>query len=195
MSNNYKKALFFHFQNKSDAALLFHSNHVSYIANQIYEQLKNSNPTLKFDQELVSVGALLHDIGRTKTHDINHGIVGGEMIRTQFSNEVARIAETHIGGGIPKEESIILGLPAKDYVPVTLEEKIVCFADKLVDYDFIKDENNNYLIKKSYTFNNIENEVKKLGNTLGTTHPVIQRLINLEKELHHLNNGFIFHLN
>ena len=42
------------------------------------------------------------------------------------------IIERHIGAGIPKEEAVGLGLPEKDYIPVTIEEKIVAHADNLV---------------------------------------------------------------
>ena len=34
---------------------------------------------LDVDVGLVEVGALLHDLGRARTHDIDHGVVGGEM--------------------------------------------------------------------------------------------------------------------
>ena len=34
--------------------------------------------------------------------------------------------------GIPKEEAVKVGLPEKDYIPETLEEKIVAHADNLI---------------------------------------------------------------
>ena len=49
-----------------------------------------------------------------------------------FDERLALIAERHIGAGITKEEAIELGLPPKDYLPVTLEEKIVAHADNLI---------------------------------------------------------------
>ena len=45
---------------------------------------------------------------------------------------IVSIIERHIGGGISPEEAIRLGLPKKDYSPVTLEEKIVAHADNLM---------------------------------------------------------------
>jgi hypothetical protein len=46
--------------------------------------------------------------------------------------KLARIAEHHVGAGIPAGEAKELGLPEKDLVPHTAEEKIVTYADKLV---------------------------------------------------------------
>ncbi|MDP3297033.1 MAG: hypothetical protein Q8N09_05485 [Thermodesulfovibrionia bacterium] len=41
--------------------------------------------------------------------------------------------EKHIRGGLTKDEAEELGLPVKDYSLKTLEEKIVIYADRLVD--------------------------------------------------------------
>ncbi|MBD3351548.1 MAG: HDIG domain-containing protein [Candidatus Lokiarchaeota archaeon] len=84
------------------------------------------------DLRLVKIGALLHDIGRSKTHELDHAIVGGQIIREElnWSDKLARIAETHILGGLSKEEALKIGLPPKDYLPKTIEEKIVCLSDK-----------------------------------------------------------------
>lgn len=55
------------------------------------------------DRELVLSGALLHDIGRSKTHGIDHGIVGAKILRKKgYPEEIIRIVERHIGAGIPK---------------------------------------------------------------------------------------------
>ncbi|MGM0404555.1 MAG: HDIG domain-containing metalloprotein [Thermoplasmatota archaeon] len=86
----------------------------------------------KFDGnlKLLMAGALLHDIGRTVTHGVEHGVEGGKIIREQgWDEELARIVERHIGGGITREEAEEHGLPARNLLPETLEEKIVCHAD------------------------------------------------------------------
>ncbi|MFX1388407.1 MAG: HD domain-containing protein, partial [Promethearchaeota archaeon] len=73
------------------------------------------------------------DIGRSKTHGFNHALIGGKILRQKgFSEKIARICETHILGGLDKEDVIDLKLKVKDscYLPETLEEKIVCLADK-----------------------------------------------------------------
>lgn len=85
------------------------------------------------DLDTVHAGALLHDVGRTKTQGIRHAIEGAEILRDHnFPPEVVRIVEVHIGAGIPRDEAHDLGLPYKDYVPITLEEKIVAHADNLI---------------------------------------------------------------
>ncbi len=77
---------------------------------------------------------LLHDIGRTKTHTIKHAVVGAEILRNlNFPDEIVNITIKHIGAGIPPKEAEILGLPPGDYMPHTLEEKIVAHADNLVN--------------------------------------------------------------
>ncbi len=85
------------------------------------------------DMEAVFLGGLLHDIGRSRTHGINHAVEGRKIaIENGLSDKLVNIIERHIGAGITKEEAHHLGLPAKDYLPVTLEEKIVAHADNLV---------------------------------------------------------------
>lgn len=91
---------------------------------------KKTNANLK----LVEAGALLHDIGRSKTHGIKHAVEGVKIAKKLgLPNEIINIIERHIGAGLSAGEAKKLGLPAKDYNPVTLEEKIVCHADNLVD--------------------------------------------------------------
>jgi len=86
------------------------------------------------DVKLVEASALLHDIGRTKTHGIRHAVEGARIGRKLgLSENIVKIIERHIGAGLPAEEAKKLGLPAKDYIPLTLEEKIVCHADNLID--------------------------------------------------------------
>jgi uncharacterized protein (TIGR00295 family) len=88
----------------------------------------------KVDLALVEAGALLHDIGRSKTQDIFHVIEGVKIAKKiGLSEKIVKIIERHIGGGISKQEAIKLGLPEKDYIPITLEEKIVCHSDSLID--------------------------------------------------------------
>jgi uncharacterized protein len=84
--------------------------------------------------KLVELGALLHDIGRSRTHSIQHAVVGAEIARgLGISSDVVRVIERHIGAGIPCDEAMEVGLPAGCYVPCTVEEKIVAYADKLVE--------------------------------------------------------------
>ena len=86
------------------------------------------------DVMLVEAGALLHDIGRSKTHNINHAIEGVKIaIEIGLPDVIINIIKKHIGAGLESDEAKQLGLPEKDYIPDTLEEKIVCHADSLID--------------------------------------------------------------
>ncbi|MFW9999387.1 MAG: HD domain-containing protein [Candidatus Hermodarchaeota archaeon] len=94
-------------------------------------EIANKINKVKLDINLIEIGALLHDIGRTKTHGFKHALIGGKILRQRgFSEKLARICETHILGGLDKEDAKKVGLPEKDYLPITLEEKIICLADK-----------------------------------------------------------------
>jgi len=85
------------------------------------------------DHDLVRRGGLFHDIGRSKTHGIGHAVAGVAIGRNLgFPNELVNIIERHIGAGITAREAVRLGLPEKDYLPRTMEEKIVSYADNLV---------------------------------------------------------------
>jgi len=85
------------------------------------------------DVKLVEVGALLHDIGRSKTHGIRHAIEGVKIAKKLgLPENILNIIERHIGAGLSSNEAKKLGLPLKDYIPITLEEKIVCHADNLI---------------------------------------------------------------
>jgi uncharacterized protein len=85
------------------------------------------------DEELVRSGALLHDIGRSRTHDIGHAIAGVEIARSLgCSQQLLLIIERHVGAGITASEAVRLGLPERDYLPLSREEKIVSYADNLI---------------------------------------------------------------
>ena len=119
--------------------------------------------------ELIEKGALLHDIGRSRTHGIRHAIVGVEIAREYgYSEDVLNIIERHIGAGITKEEAKNLGLFEKSYVPQSLEEKIVAHADDLisgtkeVDVDFV---------------------IEKWKSRMENPDDNIKRLIKLDEEL------------
>ena len=86
------------------------------------------------DLKLVEAGALLHDIGRSKTHDIYHAVEGVKIAKKlDLPEKIILIIERHIGAGLSQTEAKKLGLPAKDYMPLSIEEKIVCHADNLTD--------------------------------------------------------------
>jgi rhodanese-related sulfurtransferase len=77
---------------------------------------------------------LFHDLGKTKTHDIVHGQVGAELgASLGLPSAITAIMEKHIRGGLTAAEATELGLPVKDYTLRRLEERIVIYADRLVD--------------------------------------------------------------
>ena len=101
---------------------------VSRMAVSIAERAK-----VRVDWELVRQGGLFHDIGRSRTHGIEHAVTGVEIAKSLgFFNALTSIIERHIGAGITASEAERLGLPKKDYLPLTPEEKIVSYADNLI---------------------------------------------------------------
>jgi len=86
------------------------------------------------DEKVIQAGALLHDIGRTRIQTVRHGYEGAEILRKEGVDErVVEVVKRHVGAGITREEATKLGFPVGDYMPRTLEQKVVCFADKMID--------------------------------------------------------------
>jgi uncharacterized protein len=89
------------------------------------------NPEINYN--LVEQGAMLHDIGRSRTHDIRHAQCGADLVRERgLGEDLARIVECHIGAGLTADECTLLGLFPRDCMPRTTEEKIVTHADNLI---------------------------------------------------------------
>jgi uncharacterized protein len=89
------------------------------------------------DIHAVKIGGLLHDIGWAVTHDpFKHFIEGAKILRKEgFPENIVLIVERHFGAGLTKHEAKRLGLPEKDYLPISLEEKVICHSDNLVHMD------------------------------------------------------------
>ena len=88
---------------------------------------------VKINTELVEAGALLHDIGRSKNQTVDHALIGAQIAQSiGLSESLIKIIKRHVGAGITEEEAKWLGWPKDVYTPQTLEEKIVCYADKLI---------------------------------------------------------------
>jgi uncharacterized protein len=86
------------------------------------------------DINLVTAGAMLHDIGRSATHSIGHAQQGADILRKMGCDEkIARIVECHTGAGLTPDECTLLGLLPRNCVPETAEEKIVCHADNCIE--------------------------------------------------------------
>lgn len=109
-----------------------HVEAVSELAVEIAQTCREKG--LNVDLELVEIGALLHDIGRSKTHSVHHAVIGAEIATSLgLPESVISIIKRHVGGGITAKEAKELGWPKGVYVPQTLEEKIVSYADKLIE--------------------------------------------------------------
>jgi uncharacterized protein len=125
--------------NQSDLTLLRESGvsepdiaHCVKVAEKALEIAERTGADL--DLELVGRGALFHDLGKAKTHDIEHGKIGAELgARLGLPQPILDIMEKHVRGGLTPDEAVELGLPVKDYTLRTLEERLVIYADRLVD--------------------------------------------------------------
>lgn len=95
------------------------------------------------DRQFVEEAAMLHDIGIVYCNAprifcegehayIEHGFLGAELLRKEGLHKHALVAERHTGSGISLEQVMReeLPIPEKDYCPQSLEEKIICYADK-----------------------------------------------------------------
>ena len=143
-----------------------HRINVSHYAKEIAEK---ASKDFVVDINLVEIGGLLHDIGRSKTNGVHHGYIGAEILRgKKIDEKVALICERHVGSGIDKKDAETFGLPPKKYIPETIEERIVCHADNF----FINGEKVSF--EKVYNRFIIE---------LGKDHSSIQRLLSLQKDL------------
>ena len=124
--------------------LIKHSAQVRDKALQILEASPD-DVSKAIDRSIVIDGAMLHDIGIGECHApsilctgskpyIEHGIIGAEMLRKLdlALEPYARICERHTGAGLSAEDirRQNLPLPERDFLPETLEEKLVCLADK-----------------------------------------------------------------
>lgn len=105
--------------------------------------LARKHPELELDEAFIYEAAMLHDIGIFLTDAprihcygseeyLCHGYLGAELLRSIGLERHARVCERHTGTGLTKEviERNGWNLPVKDFVPETLEEQLICFADK-----------------------------------------------------------------
>jgi len=105
------------------------------------------------NEEAAFAGALLHDIGRSQTQLVTHGYVGAGILEKEGVDPVVvEIVRRHVGAGISPEEALTLGFPPGDYIPRTQEQKLVCFADKMLDGDRARpfDEEVKRFVKKGH---------------------------------------------
>ena len=105
--------------------------------------IADKHPELHLDRPFIEEAAMLHDIGIIRCDApgilchgtepyIRHGLLGAEMLRAEGYERHARVCERHTGAGLPLDEIIAQGLPLphRDLQPETLEEQVICYADK-----------------------------------------------------------------
>lgn len=132
-----EEAMGLHEKYGSGVYVVRHCQAVAMAALMLAEEFRHRGH--RVDVEVVVAGALLHDIGRSKTQTVGHGVEGAEILEKEgVDRKVVEIVQRHVGAGIVPEEAKALGLPDRDYIPRTLEERIVCFADKMVDADRVR---------------------------------------------------------
>jgi uncharacterized protein len=151
-------------QSKAYNILVAHSCLVAEKALKVAQNHKEYFADLKFIEE----AALIHDIGIFKTNSpefycfgehpyLCHGYLGSELLTEEGYADHALVCERHIGVGITLDEIITnkLPLPLRDYIPVSVEEQIICFADKF----FSKSGD----IMRKKTVDEIRKSVKRFG--------------------------------
>lgn len=138
--------------------LLVHSQKVADMALRIAARHKE----LHLDEQFVYEAAMLHDVGIVKTdapgifcrgteHYLRHGLLGGEMLRAEGLPRHARVAERHTGTGLTAKSIIEQGLPLPpvDLQPETLEEQLICYADKFYSKTHLEREKTYEQVRKS----------------------------------------------
>lgn len=101
------------------------------------------HPEMNLDLTFIEEAAMLHDIGifRCNAPSIDchgeadyicHGFLGAELMRTEGYPQHALVCERHTGTGLSLEmiELMKWPIPHRDMLPVSLEEQLICFADK-----------------------------------------------------------------
>jgi len=119
--------------------LVVHSQQVRDKALQIAER----HPELKLNKQFIAEAAMLHDIGIFLCHApdihcqgthqyIEHGYLGADLLRKEGLAQHALVCERHTGVGISLETILQnkLPLPHRDMRPISLEEQVICYADK-----------------------------------------------------------------
>lgn len=156
-----------HYYNYGDdlfATTIIHGKKVAAKALEIVNKKR-----ISVDPAFIYNASMLHDIGIFLTNApgihcngtepyIRHGELGGQLLMNMGLDDYARICERHTGAGISKEDIINNNLPLKhiDYLPITIEEKLICYADKFYS-------KSNFLVKEK-PLDKIMQTMEKFGS-------------------------------
>lgn len=125
--------------------VIIHCCTVNAVAQEIVSRISGANV------ELVTAGALLHDIGRSVDHSIMHAYIGSQIAEAYgLPKELVDIIRKHTGAGLDAEDVEEMGLPPADYMPRTIEEKIVAHADNMVS--------DNRVVEHTYSVNKLRSK-------------------------------------
>ena len=140
-SINVKEIIDFYYPNDDELKNIYniHAEKVTSLA----LEMARRHPELGIDMQFVEEAAMLHDLGIFLTDAprifcygtefyLCHGYLGAELLRSRGFERHARVCERHTGTGLTKEQILAAGwnLPVRDFVPETIEEQLICFADK-----------------------------------------------------------------
>jgi uncharacterized protein len=123
--------------------LVTHSLLVARKARQLARAYNKRHPDKTVDMEFLTEASLLHDIGIQECDApaifctgtapyICHGVLGRQILEAEGLPRHALVCERHTGAGITRAdvESQKLPLPDRSFLPVSIEEKLICVADK-----------------------------------------------------------------
>ena len=119
--------------------LISHSRQVAKKAGEVAHRVAHLNP----DRDFIEEASLLHDIGMVRTRTpqfgcygkhpyVCHGYLGRQMLEKEGLNRHALVCERHVGVGITRDDIMQqhLPVPDRDMMPQSVEEQIICYADK-----------------------------------------------------------------
>lgn len=106
-------------------------------------EVVDKHPELQADRDFVSEASMLHDIGIFLTDApsiecfgekeyICHGYLGSDLLMNEGFPRHALVCERHTGTGLSLQYILDdkLPLPHRDMLPLSIEEQIICYADK-----------------------------------------------------------------
>jgi uncharacterized protein len=124
--------------------------------------LSRRHPELQLDNDFLLEAAMLHDIGIFQTNApgiycmgphpyICHGVLGAELMRQHGFPRHARVCERHTGAGLTVTdiERQDLPLPHQDFLPETMEEQLICFADNFFSKSRLGEEKTTEHVRRS----------------------------------------------
>ena len=131
--------------------LIIHSEQVRDKALEVVDK----HPELHADRKFIAQAAMLHDIGIFLTDApviecfgekeyVCHGYLGSEILMKEGFPLLALVCERHTGTGLSLQYIIDnkLPLPHREMLPISIEEQIICYADKFFSKTKLGKESN-----------------------------------------------------